>query len=80
MSDPSNIQTGSMTLPMKVIMAKSQGRYEVWVVEGNRLAKREVTLGAISSDHAEILSGITPDTIVVTSSGIYGEGDNVVIR
>ena len=50
------------------------------MVEGDRLAKREVTLGAISSDHAEILSGITPDTIVVTSSGIYGEGDNVVIR
>ena len=80
MSDPSNSQTGSMTLPMKVIMAKSQWRYEVWVVEGDRLAKREVTLGAISSDHAEILSGITPETIIVTSSGIYGEGDNVVIR
>ena len=79
MNDVSN-QTGSMTLPMKVITAKSQWRYEVWVVEDNRLAKREITLGAISSDRAEILSGITPDTLVVTSSGIYGEGDNVVIR
>lgn len=50
------------------------------MVEDNRLAKREITLGAISSDRAEVLSGITPDTLVVTSNGIYGEGDSVVIR
>lgn len=75
-----NMNTGSMTLPMKVIMAKSQWRYEVWVVEDNRLAKREVTLGAISSERAEILSGITPDTMVVTSNGVYAEGDSVIIR
>lgn len=49
-------------------------------MEDNRLAKREVTLGAISSDRAEILSGITSDTMVVTSNGTYGEGDNVIIQ
>ena len=75
-----NTNTGSMTLPMKIIMAKSQWRYEVWVVEDNRLAKREVTLGAISSDYAEVLSGITLDTMVVTSNGVYAEGDSVIIR
>ena len=50
------------------------------MAEGNRLAKREVTLGAISSECAEILSGITPDAMVVTSNGVYAEGDNVIIR
>ncbi|MFO0763480.1 MAG: efflux RND transporter periplasmic adaptor subunit [Candidatus Gracilibacteria bacterium] len=76
----SDTQSGSISLPMKVIMAKSQGRYEVWVIEDSRLAKREVTLGAISSNQAEVLSGITSDTMVVTSDGIYGEGDSVIIR
>ena len=58
-----------------------KGAYDLWVVEGNGAAKREVVLGENSFDQVEVLSGLQAgETVIVSDMSRFKDNQKLKIR
>lgn len=76
------IQTGAragLTIPMTALVMRD-GRAHVFLVKDGRAVERQVELGGLRGDQAEIRSGLDPDAQVVgTGAGFLSDGDRVQV-
>jgi HlyD family secretion protein len=56
----------SLTVPRAVVLTESNKKF-VWVVDSNRLRKRQVTVGTSNVQDYEIVSGITENDLIALS-------------
>ncbi len=55
-------------IPNSNIFAYGAGRYSVFVVEGKKAIRREITLGESSFEYVEVLDGLKQGEVVILSS------------
>lgn len=69
----------SLILPLSAVTPRSEGVYEVWVLVSDRVSRREVTVGRVSSDRIEILKGLSIEDQVVAPKSEFYEGASVIL-
>lgn len=67
------IHSDVMRIPVAAYYSRGPGRYELFVVtDGNRLERREVTLGGTDGDYVEAIEGLHPgDEVVISDMTAY---------
>lgn len=61
-------------------LSGSEGSYSVFVAQDGKAHKRSVSVGEISKDTAEILSGLNKDeSIIITNLNILQDGDSISV-
>jgi len=76
---PSNVRT--LVLPVSALIFRSQGLQVGTVQNGNRAELKSITLGRDMGNTVEVVSGLSPDDLVITNppdSLITGEEVRVV--
>jgi multidrug efflux pump subunit AcrA (membrane-fusion protein) len=69
----------AMEVPIQALSG-SEGSYSVFVFQNDKAQKRSVSVGDISKDTAEILSGLKKDeSIIITNLNILQDGDPVSV-
>jgi len=69
----------ALVVPIQTLSG-SEGNYSVFIVQNGIAHKRSVSVGEISNDTAEILSGLDKDeSIIITNLNILQDGDAVSI-
>lgn len=68
-------------LPSTATFADASGAANVWIVDGAsmRVSKRPVTLGLLSGDHVDVVSGLSPGDLVAVS-GVSQLRDGMQVR
>lgn len=69
---------GAMVIAAEAVQLSDERAF-VFVLEGEQVRRREVTLGEEVGEQLEILTGVTPGTVVVTR-GIDGLSDGAKVR
>ncbi len=69
---------GAMTIPVEALFNEN-GKNFVYRVDGNKLAKTDITVGATTDTEVEVLSGLS-DGAVVALSGPTQYSDGLVVR
>lgn len=76
------IQTGArpgLTIPMAALVMRD-GHAHVFLVKDGRAVERQVELGALRGDQAEIRNGLDPaEQVVGTGAGFLSDGDRVQV-
>lgn len=61
-------------------LSGSEGNYSVFVAQNGKVQKRRVSVGEISNDIAEILSGLDKgESIIITNLNILQDGDTITV-
>ncbi len=77
----SSYSRNALTVPLRALTNNNDKTTIMVVDENNRLVKRNVQVGAISGNYAEILSGIsTEDTVVISGVDDLREGQKVTVN
>ncbi|MCR4286378.1 MAG: efflux RND transporter periplasmic adaptor subunit [Candidatus Kaiserbacteria bacterium] len=71
--------TTVMVIPLKALKMLASGSLVFSVSNTQTLISHPVTLGALRGDSVEIVSGLTPDSIIVTDARGLKEGDTVSV-
>ena len=69
---------GALVLPAEAVQLSAERAF-VFLLEGEVVHRREVTLGEELGEKLEILTGLSPGTVVVTR-GIDGLSDGAKVR
>lgn len=72
------VHPGALTVPVGAVQI-SNGRAFVYVVQGDKVQRREVRVGVDGEDWLEIVSGLQPEEEVV-SAGLEGLSDGSQVR
>jgi RND family efflux transporter MFP subunit len=72
------VHPGALTVPVGAVQI-SNGRSFVYVLHGDKVQRREVTLGVDGEQWLEVVSGIQPQDEVVTA-GLEGLADGTAVR
>ena len=58
-----------------------QGDYDLWVVNGERVEKRKVMLGASGFEYVEVLQGLTVgEKVIISDMGRYRDKEVLYVR
>lgn len=69
----------SILLPLSAVKLRSDDRIVFTVDEKNQLVSHQVTIGDVIGDRIEIISGVSPDLIIVTDARGLSEGQKVIV-
>lgn len=70
----------AQVIPVDAIIREDEGHF-VWVVEGNKATKKEITVGSANGDMMEVKSGLTKeDQVIVNPSDKLMPGVEVTVQ
>ncbi len=69
----------SILLPLSAVKLRSDDRIVFTVDEKNQLVSHQVVIGDVIGDRIEIISGVSPDLIIVTEARGLSEGQKVIV-
>ena len=72
-------ESNSLSLPVRCVQQSVDGSHFVWIVEGDKVASRSVSLGKLNGNRIEITSGLFAGDKVITSGFQKVSNGDVVI-
>jgi RND family efflux transporter MFP subunit len=77
----SGSQTAGIVAPCSAVQVAHDGKYFVWIADGNTVKRRFVQTGALSNQGVEIVSGLSVgELLVVEGSNKVGEGMQISVE
>ncbi len=71
----------ALRVPIGALFRSAGGDWRVFVIEAGRAVEREVTLGHLNDEHAEVLAGLEEgDTVILNPGGALADGTRVEAR
>ncbi|MCM1520719.1 MAG: efflux RND transporter periplasmic adaptor subunit [Lachnoclostridium sp.] len=75
------IHSDVMRIPVAAYYSRGPGKYELFVVsDGNRIERRQVTLGGTDGEYVEVIDGVQPDDEVVISDMTAFKGKSYKLK